>query len=224
MKRFSYKICYSQRFPIYRNYKLLKFKRKKWYFLNQVILKKSKNLNSLDMNFIPLFFREGKFPLVFRKKLLFKNNLLLIKRFRFLDVNLKKKTLKLLGRNKKDFIVQLNSRLDVILYKTRLFSSVGSVTQFLKHEGVFINNKLVLEGGVLLKENDIISFNPVKRVLYKKLFNKFYIIKTKSFQNILEINYDLFIFVVKDLSKSTVLKSIFPNFYKEVFWSSRINL
>lgn len=169
------------------------------------------------MNFIPLFFREGKFPLVFRKKLLFKNNLLLIKRFRFLDVNLKKKTLKLLGRNKKDFIVQLNSRLDVILYKTRLFSSVGSVTQFLKHEGVFINNKLVLEGGVLLKENDIISFNPVKRVLYKKLFNKFYIIKTKSFQNILEINYDLFIFVVKDLSKSTVLKSIFPNFYKEVF-------
>lgn len=154
---------------------------------------------------------------------MYKNKLILAKRLRYDNVCIKKYQLRSLFYKKKlyskyeFFLTRLNSRLDTILVKTGLFSSLASLNQFLQHEGVLVNNKFIYEGNFILKENDIISFNPKKLNFYKNLFNKFYKVQTKELNNMLEINYDILTFVVKDLDKKTVLGSTYKKFGDELF-------
>ena len=227
MRKLKFKVLGNQRWPLYRNFKLLKFNKKKWHFFKRIIQNKSLDgLNNLDPNFSPLFLKSTTFPSVIRKRLLFKNNLLLQKRLRYNDIFLKQYQLKALFLKNKSyseqFLVDLNSRLDMLLYKTRLFSSISSLRQFLKHEGVLINNKLVYEGNYSLKEGDVILFQPNRRNFYRKYFSKFYNIQVEGLYNILEIDYSIFCFIVKDLESSVLLKTFYKEFYEEMFWAGRL--
>ena len=183
-------------------------------------------INSSGPDFTPLFSKNTRFPSIIRKRLLFKNNLLLLKRLRFNDLFIRNKQLKSLF-NKKNLtyqqsLVKLNSRLDVLLYKTRLFSSIASLNQFILHEGVLINNKKVFNKNYILKEGDVILFHPNRRLFYKNYFTKLYHIKTNNFNNVIESDYSIFCFIIKDLSSDTLLKSIYCESYEDSFWVSRL--
>ena len=88
---------------------------------------------------MPLFNKyNNNFPTVIRCGLLYKNSILLNKRMRFNDVILKRNQLKTLASKKQkysgqaeDFLFNLNSRLDTLVYRTRLFPSVSSLNQFI---------------------------------------------------------------------------------------------
>lgn len=228
MRKLKYKACIQQRWLVHRNLKLLRFKKQKWNFIKKSLLGKNIDSINLDKGQLQPSNISPKFPTVIRRRFLYKNKLALSKRLRYDNLSIKKYQLKSLFYKKKlyskyeFFLARLNSRLDTILVKTGLFSSLASLNQFLKHEGVFINNKLVFEGNYILKEGDIISFNPEKLDYYKNLFKKFYPIQTKELNNILEINYDIFTFIVKDLDKSTILYTNYNKFSDELFWSGRI--
>jgi ribosomal protein S4 len=170
-------------------------------------------------------FQENDIPLVIRRKFFFKERLLLIKRLKSDGLSIKKYQLKNLFNGKKKFakkvkpfLIKLNCRLDIILYKTQLFPSVFAVKQFLSHEGIFVNNKKIKNGNFVLKEGDIISFNPQKRDFYKQYFKRFYFNKkVNNIHSILEYNYSTFTFIVKDLTPQKVLKLNYTNFNDQLF-------
>jgi hypothetical protein len=174
---------------------------------------------------MPLFNKyNNNFPTVIRCGLLYKNSILLNKRMRFNDVILKRNQLKTLAFKKQkysgqaeDFLYNLNSRLDIIVYRTRLFSSISSLNQFILHEGLLVNNKLVFNGNTQLKEGDVIQFNPSKVCFYKRFFSKFYNFQKGSFTNIIEFNFDLLLIYVKNLSKPNLFGSVYSGSLNDIF-------
>ena len=230
MRKLNYKICYNQRWPIFRNLKLLRFNRRKWFFVKKIIDQKGLGYsNTSDLSFTPLFSKiNTKTPLIMRKNLLHKNKILLLKRLRFNDICLKKYQLRSLLLKKKKysnmsgyFLANLNSRLDYILYKTRWFSSLSSLNQFLLHEGVLVNGKPFFKGNICLKEGDLVSFNPRKRQLYKNIFDNLYNFRSNPIFNLIEFDYSLLSFVVKDLGSKSLFKTFYSSFKKDSFWSTR---
>ena len=119
------------------------------------------------------------------------------------------------------FLANLNSRLDYILYKTRWFSSLSSLNQFLLHEGVLVNGKPFFKGNICLKEGDLVSFNPRKRQLYKNIFDNLYNFRSNPIFNLIEFDYSLLSFVVKDLGSKSLFKTFYSSFKKDSFWSTR---
>lgn len=85
------------------------------------------------------------------------------------------------------FIYFMESRLDVLLFRLNLTSSVRSSKQLILHGKVLINNKIIRSPGYNLKKNDILTFKKdyiysFKKVIYKQ-------IKTKKIYKIRFPNY-----------------------------------
>ena len=57
------------------------------------------------------------------------------------------------------FINLLESRLDVCLFRTGLFSSPLSLRQFILHNNIYLNGCLVNKPGILLKKDDLVQIN-----------------------------------------------------------------
>lgn len=57
------------------------------------------------------------------------------------------------------FINLLESRLDVCLYRTGLFSSPLSLRQFILHKNIYLNGCLINKPGILLKKDDLVQIN-----------------------------------------------------------------
>jgi len=231
MKKLNYNSCIPLRWPFVRNSKIVLFNKSKWFFVKKELTKDPKNIiNGFNLKSFRRLFQENDIPLVIRRKFFFKERLLLIKRLKSDGLSIKKYQLKNLFNGKKKFakkvkpfLIKLNCRLDIILYKTQLFPSVFAVKQFLSHEGIFVNNKKIKNGNFVLKEGDIISFNPQKRDFYKQYFKRFYFNKkVNNIHSILEYNYSTFTFIVKDLTPQKVLKLNYTNFNDQLFWAGRI--
>ena len=58
-----------------------------------------------------------------------------------------------------DFLNQLESRLDVCLYRSNFFKSPGQVRQVINHGFIYVNGSLVNKPGYILRENDIVQYN-----------------------------------------------------------------
>merc|ERR1712032_1317754 len=58
-----------------------------------------------------------------------------------------------------NFINLLESRLDVCLYRTGLFSSPLSLRQFILHKNIYLNGCLINKPGILLKKDDLVQIN-----------------------------------------------------------------
>lgn len=97
----------------------------------------------------------------------FKEKLDLLRKLRFFLGGISKFTLKKLYVESKkkhnlsvqrNFIINLESRIDVILFRLSIFRTMSEVQQFILHGKVFVNNKKVTTCSLRLKENDVFSF------------------------------------------------------------------
>lgn len=64
----------------------------------------------------------------------------------------------------------LEGRLDTLLYRTNLFSSIFALKNFIRDKNVFVNGLCITESKFLLNIGDIITISPVA---YKGIYNHF---------------------------------------------------
>lgn len=139
------------------------------YFLLFTLKLKKKN--------IPSFFRIKilEQPFFSKKRTKYYRFFILRQQFRVFYSFIKIKNLKkiiLRSLKKKDsvnaFVYYLESRLDVILFRLNLASSVREARQKILHGNVLINNKIVRQSSYNLKEADCLSFRKDKIFFFKK--------------------------------------------------------
>jgi ribosomal protein S4 len=71
------------------------------------------------------------------------------------------------------FASVLEKRLDVILYRAKIFPTIFACNQFITHQGVIINNNLIKSINYPLKYEDIISFHENQwELIYERLHYK----------------------------------------------------
>jgi ribosomal protein S4 len=126
---------------------------------------------------IPFFFRIKilEQPFLSKKRTKYYKFFILRQQFRifysFIKINNLKKII-IRSLKKKDsvnaFVYFLESRLDVILFRLNLVSSVREARQKILHGNVLINNKLVKQSSYNLKESDCLSFRLDKILFLKK--------------------------------------------------------
>ncbi len=106
-----------------------------------------------------------------------------------------RRSLRLLSLNtnavSRSFGYFLESRLDVVLYRSNLFESIYASRQYISHNKVFVNGKMVNKPSFRLKVEDIVNLaNP--KLLYNKLKER---LKNNhvlgNYPSYLEIDYKL---------------------------------
>jgi small subunit ribosomal protein S4 len=96
----------------------------------------------------------------------------------------------------RSFAYFLESRLDVILYRSNLFKSIYAARQYINHEKVYVNGKIVNKPGYRLKVEDIISVSDPK-ILYKELKSRLQEnLVLGNYPSYLEVNYKLGIVIL----------------------------
>jgi ribosomal protein S4 len=80
--------------------------------------------------------------------------------YRYLNASIKNR--------RESSILSLESRLDVLLVRLCLFSTVNAARSFIKSEGVLINNNLITSYNYRLKTGNILSFNKKFRTIFKR--------------------------------------------------------
>ena len=91
----------------------------------------------------------------------------------------------------RSFAYFLESRLDVVLYRSNLFPSIYAARQYISHKKVYVNGKLVTKPGYRLRVHDIaVVSNP--KILYLQLKERLQknLVLT-NYPAYLEVNYKL---------------------------------
>lgn len=112
-------------------------------------------------------------------------------------------------------LLTLESRLEVVLYRTNLFNSVFELRQMLIHGNIFVNGKVVNKPNVDIKFNDLITIKPE---LYRKLIKKF---KSRLAEDRVLCNYPKYIEV--DYSVGSVIMHRAPR-VSEIPYPFKVNL
>jgi small subunit ribosomal protein S4 len=95
----------------------------------------------------------------------------------------------------------LESRLDVILYRSNMFNSIFSARQAINHKKIYINGLLVTKPSFKVFINDIITISGILnfyKELKQKLDNNKILI---NYPNYIEVNYKLGIIVLIKMPK-----------------------
>lgn len=204
--------------PYQNNLRILKFKRPKWNFLKKKIQRQANKIfffrkyKKLNKNFsfynqkgyiIPCRWTNIRFR--YKEMLLAKRRL-----FLFLSLKTKLRTLKknINNRTSLNFLIKLETRLDILLWRIGIFSSPAISRFFLNHRKIKLNNKIVNISSIFIKKGDIISVSDDIRNYILINLRKFRHIKTYTkkfviFQDIfnsfvpyfVESNWDLLEFV-----------------------------
>jgi len=89
------------------------------------------------------------------------------------------------------FAYFLESRLDVVLYRSNLFVSIFAARQYISHKKVYVNGTLVTKPGYILKIDDIITVSN-SQLLYNELKIRLENDQVLSnFPSYLEVNYKI---------------------------------
>lgn len=177
------KPLYKRFLPLKKNVqtrdKLLKFKKKKWQKLQQLIkrFRKKKFNDPISyclFNFKNFFSRKFKYNLqnkqrlslfygILRKSYLKKVVALILKKCK--NLNLHGTIL---------FIKRLETRLDTALFRSYFSYSFKNARQLILHKKVYVNDKIVQSNSYLLKKGDLITLdkNIFKFVVYNILNSK----------------------------------------------------
>jgi ribosomal protein S4 len=187
------------------------------FFLLFTLKSKKKN--------IPNFFRIKilEQPFFSKKRTKYFKFFLLRQQFRVFYSFIKIKSLKkiiLRSLKKKDsvnaFVYFLESRLDVILFRLNLVSSVREARQKILHGNIIVNNKLIKKSSYNLKELDCLSFRKDKIIFFKKKLlenirsKKSFLVKIPNY-----IEYDLnnLLFIFTKINLNDVRFFYKLNFY-----------
>lgn len=142
------KICFQNNENIHANLKISKLNKKKWNLFKKR-LKYKKEIKPEKRN---KFFQKRLF-----EKQQFKNFYGCIPEYQLKNLfsNLNKKDNKI--NTFKNFILILESRLDINLVRLKLTKTIFQSKQLINHKKVKINNKIVNKPNFLLKKGDVIS-------------------------------------------------------------------
>ena len=178
------KICFQNNENIHANLKIIKLKKKKWNLLkknlkipfyknNKKSISKFKNKKyqkkELKTNSIlPSLKKNKTFIKPEEKKNFFKERLFAKQQLKFFYGCIPEYQLKNIFQNFKqkknnqhafkNFIIHLESRLDIILVRLRLVPSIFSAKQVINHNKISINGNKITSQNYILKSGDIISF------------------------------------------------------------------
>lgn len=104
----------------------------------------------------------------------------------------------------------LESRLDVVLYRSNLFESIYAARQYISHNKVFVNGLIVNKPSYRLKVEDIVNVSDSK-LLYNKLKDR---LKNNSvlgnYPSYLEVNYKLGVVILAQFPENEAVP--FPFF------------
>lgn len=147
----KFKLSYQTKININKQVDISKkLKRKKWYFF------RFKN----NFCFFPRIRKISKV------RFFYKNSLNIRRILRLKNCHIKVSSLyQLYLKARKgnprylNFINLLESRLDVCLFRTGLFSSTVGLRQFILHKNIYLNGQLVNKPGILLKKDDLVQIN-----------------------------------------------------------------
>lgn len=141
------KICFQNNENIHTNLKISKLKTKKWNLFKKK-LKYKKEIKPEKRN---KFFQKRLF-----EKQQLKNFYGCIHEYQLKNLfkNLKKKKKINIFEN---FIILLESRLDINIVRLRLAKSIFQSKQLINHKKIKVNNKIINKPNFLLKKGDIIN-------------------------------------------------------------------
>ena len=159
------KICFQNNENIHANLKISKLNKKKWNLFKKR-LKYKKEIKPEKRN---KFFQKRLF-----EKQQFKNFYGCIPEYQLKNLfsNLNKKDNKI--NTFKNFILILESRLDINLVRLKLAKTVFQSKQLINHKKVKINNKIVSKPNFLLKKGDVatVSIDAYPVETFKGIINK----------------------------------------------------
>lgn len=200
--------------PNQSNLRILKFKRPKWNFLKKTIQRQANKLfffrKYQKINKRINFFNQKGYQINNRwTNIRFRyKELLLVKRKLYLFYSLKtqlKKFKKVMNHNTSiNFLIKLETRIDILLWRVGVFNSPAIARFALNHKKVILNNKNINLTSVYLKQGDLITFSKnikeltksrLNKLKFLKNYNKKFIIfeenKHQYFPYYVEINWDL---------------------------------
>lgn len=166
-----YKKLIKLRENIQNREKIIKFKRKKW----KQFIKNYKRKIKWYKKFKPqdqTRYLVSKFPnrgTSYQKR--FRDTLHSVKKFEFFYGGISRKYMKkqiqlTLSKRRKNekfttfFFKLFESRLDTVLYRSKICSSIRNARQLIVHGKTFVNNTIVKSSSYLLKNGDLISIHP----------------------------------------------------------------
>lgn len=171
----SYQRTIAYKFKLYSKYKTniwghLKLKRK----LKKVKWEKTYLKTKISQKYLSKKPKKVYLKRIFKYKLEEKQKL----RYFYGNISFKKlKMFKNISKKKSNnlslnFIKLLESKLDVVLYRSNLIDNIFVCKYLIKNGCILINNKIIKNNNYFLKKGDIIKFNLTKE-RKKQLVNKF---------------------------------------------------
>lgn len=172
MQFFKFKSLLKLNVNVFTSLKVLKFKKKKWknfqfFFKNSLKNTRFKKYRVIDQikilinkkNILELNYKNQNFKKLFIFSKIF--NLFFGNFLKNYFVALKNRVIKSLVRNQNLIFEFLESRLDLILLRAKLFVSLKSARQAIKHNHIVINNKNVKFNSLNLKSGDLVQVNSI---------------------------------------------------------------
>jgi len=152
--------------------KLNQFKHSKWSFIKNALKKIKKK------NFTNFFKLSKKLKFLIKKKKIFKTNLIYTKNIKLLlDNSIKLRKIKKSINLEKDLnfrnifkkiLIKSEYRIDVLLYRLKIFNNIFDARKYISTKGVLINNELIYFNKTL-KKGDLLNFEKLLYSLKKNI-------------------------------------------------------
>ena len=199
------------------NYKILKFKRKKWKnfiitFRQQNLGKKFRKYKLIDQNKLSINLYSSKYG-DYRNE--YKHYFIYIKNFTVFYFNSLKKKIKIFKRKNKNFILNFfENRVDFILFRSKFGLTIRFIRKLISNNFVFINDKTINNKSFILCYGDFIDFS----YYFKKYENNLvYCVKWPLPANNVMINYNIKKIVYLGHLKVVHFFSLFPYYLKLIY-------
>ena len=109
-------------------------------------------------------------------------------------------------------LILLESRIDVVLYRSYFVFSVYQIRQLIKHRHILLNGKIVSHCGIRVRYYDVLSFktNKLRKKILNKIFTYIKLTKCKVI-SLFEVAYPLYYEVYYPLLLVTILPYPLPD-------------